>query len=348
MLWPVLKQFLFRMEAERAHEFGIEQLVRLQSHPRLLDVAAAIATPRNEPESLFGLSFRNPIGLAAGFDKNAVAIEALQALGFGFLEIGTVTPKSQSGNPRPRMFRYPAQRALINRLGFNNDGAAAVRSRLESLRSRSAIRVPLFVNIGKNRDVALEDAPRDYTSCYEMLAPLADAIVVNISSPNTPGLRDLQTPEHLTRLFEMIGEKRDSLALGRQPILLKIAPDLEDEDLEKLLTTARTLVDGITATNTTVDRSGLPAAAERQGGVSGAPLFERSSHVLQKVRRFVGDAMPVIGVGGILTARDVEKKLAAGADLVQLYTGFVYEGPFVVRKLMRGLPGFDRSLKARP
>lgn len=337
MIYRAARPFLFRLEAEPAHELAIKVLTFVEARRTFLNMVSVLARPVEAPRNLWNLRFRNAIGVAAGFDKNGVVVEALQALGFGFLEIGTVTPQPQSGNPKPRMFRLPQQQALINRLGFNNDGADAVRRRLDALRTKGTIHVPLFINIGKNRDVPLEGAASDYAQCYEALAPFADVVVVNISSPNTPGLRDLQTVEHLRRLFGELRESRAKLGLESRPIALKISPDLEEAELEELVVAARELADGIIATNTTTDRSALPATAPTNGGVSGRPLFNRSTAILRRTRAIVGAGYPLIGVGGIMSAEDVKVKMDAGADLVQVYTGFVYEGPFMVRSWMKQL-----------
>jgi dihydroorotate dehydrogenase len=246
----------------------------------------------------------------------------LAALGFGFIEVGTVTLRPQAGNPKPRMFRYPEQKALINRLGFNNDGVDAVAERLSHWH-RS---VPLFVNIGKNRDVPLEGAIEAYVQCYRRVAPHADATVLNLSSPNTPGLRDLQRPEHLAELLRAIRAVRCG------PVLVKIAPDLDDAQIHEIADLCRYQADGMICTNTTLDR--LPGMSEA-GGLSGQPLMSKSTSVLAKVRECVGSDYPLIGVGGIFTAADVGAKMAAGADLVQVYTGFVYEGPLLARRLAR-------------
>jgi dihydroorotate dehydrogenase len=266
----------------------------------------------DQPVRLWDLTFRNPIGIAAGFDKNAVMMPMLAALGFGFIEVGTVTLHPQPGNPQPRLFRDPTRRALINRLGFNNDGADVVAERLRS----AAPKVPLFVNIGKNRDVPLEAAPEAYAACAEKLVRYADALVINISSPNTPGLRDLQRPEHLEKIVSGIP--------GRK--LVKIAPDLDDAQIAEICDVCVKKSDGMICTNTT---------ATERGGLSGKPLMQRSTEVLAKVRERVGKEFPLVGVGGVFTAEDVRAKVAAGANLVQLYTGFVYEGPMVVRRLLR-------------
>jgi dihydroorotate dehydrogenase len=266
---------------------------------------------------LLGLTFRSPIGIAAGFDKNGLLMPMLAALGFGFVEVGTVTLRPQPGNPRPRLFRYPKNRALINRLGFNNDGADAVAERLKSWIPT----VPLFVNIGKNRDVAIDAAADDYGSCAMKLAPYADAVVVNLSSPNTPSLRELQRPEHLERILSAVG-----------PALVKIAPDVDDTMLSEICDVCAKRARGMICTNTTIAR---PFPSNESGGLSGAPLMQPSTSILANVRKRVGPNYPLIGVGGVFTVDDVRAKFAAGADLVQVYTGFVYEGPLMAKQLAR-------------
>lgn len=325
MIYRLLRRILFALDAESAHEFATGQMQRLQQIPVVLRaIAAAAAPPPAAARELFGLRFPSPVGLAAGFDKNAVLMPFLAALGFGFLEVGTVTLRPQEGNPRPRLFRDPESEALINRMGFNNDGADAVAARLREWQ-RS---VPLFVNVGKNRDVPLERAADDYAECYRRLAPLADAAVLNLSSPNTPGLRELQRPEHLERLLGAIA----SLRCG--PVLIKIAPDLDPGQLREITGVCVRLADGMICTNTMMVRR--PGMAEA-GGLSGRPLMEKSTEVLRTVRAIAGPGYPLIGVGGIFTAGDVRRKMEAGADLVQIYTGFVYEGPALPSRLARGI-----------
>jgi dihydroorotate dehydrogenase len=284
---------------------------------------------------LFGLEFRSPIGIAGGFDKNATMMPFLAALGFGFIEVGTVTLRPQPGNPKPRMFRYPEHKAIINRLGFNNDGADAVAARLQKWRDagRRLSTPPLFVNVGKNRDVPLEGATEAYVECYRRVAPHADAAVLNLSSPNTPGLRDLQRPEHLAELLTAIRSVRCG------PVLVKIAPDLEDRQIHEIADLCRYQADGMICTNTTLDR--LPGMTEA-GGLSGEPLMSKSTSVLAKVRECVGGDFPLIGVGGVFTPADVRAKMTAGADLVQVYTGFVYEGPLLARRLAKGVTNDGR------
>jgi dihydroorotate dehydrogenase len=312
-MYRLIRKLLFALDAEAAHEWTAEQMRRVQSIPLALRVIEAICAVE-QPVRLWDLTFRNPIGIAAGFDKNAVMMPMLAALGFGFIEVGTVTLRPQTGNPRPRLFRVPESAALINRMGFNNDGADVVADRLRAW-SRT---VPLLVNIGKNRDVPLEAAPEAYAQCAEKLAPYADALVINLSSPNTPGLRDLQKPEHLEKIVNVVN--------GRK--LVKIAPDLDDAQIAEICDVCVRRADGMICTNTT---------ATDGGGLSGKPLMQRSTEVLAKVRARVGPDYPLVGVGGVFTAEDVRAKMAAGANLVQLYTGFVYEGPMVVRRLLAPL-----------
>jgi dihydroorotate dehydrogenase len=321
MSYRLLRRLLFRLDPESAHELTSEQMQHLQSIPIVLRAIEAICRP---PESvrrkLLGLEFASPIGIAGGFDKNATMMPFLAALGFGFIEVGTVTLKPQPGNPRPRLFRYPDEKALINRLGFNNDGADAVAARLRGW-SRT---VPVFVNVGKNREVPLEGASESYVECYRRVAPHADAAVLNLSSPNTPGLRDLQRPEHLEALLLAVR----SVRIG--PVLVKIAPDLDEMQIAEICDVCVRLADGMICTNTTLDRR--PGMNEA-GGLSGEPLMEKSTSVLMQVRKRVGPELPLIGVGGIFTVDDVRAKLAAGANLVQIYTSFVYEGPMIAKRL---------------
>ncbi len=321
MIYPLLRRLLFRLDAESAHEFTARQMEHLQQIPVVLRaIERYCRPPASAARSLLGMQFRSPIGIAGGFDKNATMMPFLAALGFGFIEVGTVTLHPQPGNPKPRLFRYPQHKALINRLGFNNDGADAVAARLRNW-DRS---VPTLVNVGKNRDVPLERATEAYVECYRRVAPYADAAVLNLSSPNTPGLRDLQRPEHLEELLTAVRSVRSG------PVLIKIAPDLEDVQIREISDVCVRLADGMICTNTTLDR--LPGMNEA-GGLSGKPLLPKSTSVLAKVRERVGPDYPLIGVGGIFTPDDVRAKIAAGADLVQVYTGFVYEGPLLAKRL---------------
>jgi dihydroorotate dehydrogenase len=317
-MYSLIRKLLFQLDAEDAHELAVRQMIALQKIPIVLRaIERFCAPPPSARRELMGMTFPSPIGIAAGFDKNALLMPMLAALGFGFVEVGTVTLRPQPGNPRPRLFRYPKNRALINRLGFNNDGADAVAERLKSWIPT----VPLFVNIGKNRDVAIDAAADDYGACAMKLAPYADAVVVNLSSPNTPSLRELQRPEHLERILAAVG-----------PAIVKIAPDIDDTMLAEICDVCAKRARGMICTNTTIAR---PFPSNEAGGLSGAPLMAPSTSILAKVREHVGRDYPLIGVGGIFTSDDVRAKFAAGADLVQVYTGFVYEGPLMAKRLAR-------------
>jgi len=322
-MYSLIRELLFLLDAESAHEFTTAQMQRLQQIPLALALIARLCRAPNRPRQLWGLTFPTPIGIAAGFDKNALLVPFLAALGFGFIEVGTVTLHAQPGNPKPRVFRDPAHRALINRLGFNNDGADAIADRLQ----RFDAPVPVFVNIGKNREVPLEAASDAYAQCYLRVGRWADGAVLNLSSPNTPGLRELQRPEHLVRVLALVRAVREAMPLSR-PILVKIAPDLDRSQLAEICEVCVRLSDGMICTNTT---------ATPDGGLSGRPLFKPSTELLGMVRSLVGASFPLIGVGGIFSAADARAKIAAGADLVQLYTGFVYEGPMLPARLAREL-----------
>ncbi|MGQ1840013.1 quinone-dependent dihydroorotate dehydrogenase [Kocuria turfanensis] len=353
--YPMFFQAVFsRMDAEKAHRVGFAgvraaRAVRLSTALRVY----TRADPALEVEAL-GLRFPSPFGLAAGFDKGAEGIGALTDLGFGHVEIGTVTAQAQPGNPRPRLFRLVRDRAVVNRMGFNNDGAEAVAPRLARARReletdhRGRARPVLGVNIGKTKVVPLEDAVDDYLQSTRTLAPLADYLVVNVSSPNTPGLRQLQEIESLRPLLSAVGAAADEAADRHVPLLVKIAPDLSDEDVLAVADLALDLgLDGIVATNTTISREGLvsdPAEVEAcgAGGLSGAPLRRRSLEVLRLLRERVGDRLVLVSVGGVTTAEDVQERLAAGATLVQGYTGFLYEGPFWARSINQGLARLAR------
>ncbi len=317
-MYSLIRKLLFLLDAEDAHDFTTRQMIALQHIPLVLRaIERFCAPPASARRELLGMTFPSPIGIAAGFDKNGLLMPMLAALGFGFVEVGTVTLRPQPGNPRPRLFRYPEQKALINRLGFNNDGADGVAARLASWKRP----IPLFVNIGKNRDVPLEGAADDYGACAMKLAPFADAVVVNLSSPNTPSLRELQRPEHLERILAAVG-----------PALVKIAPDIDDVMLAEVCDVCVKRARGMICTNTTIAR---PFPATEAGGLSGAPLMAPSTSILARVRKRVGPSFPLIGVGGIMKADDLRAKFAAGADLVQVYTGFIYEGPLLASRLAR-------------
>jgi dihydroorotate dehydrogenase len=325
----VVRPLLFSLDAETAHRVTIE-LLRGASHFDLALRVLRLFQPPPKPKTLFGLNFPNPIGLAAGLDKNGVALPACAALGFGFIEIGTVTAKAQPGNPEPRIFRLPAQRALINRLGFNNDGADAVAERLRRLRaSRRWPVVPVGINIGKSRATPLEQATDDYLYSFQLLRDFADYITLNVSSPNTPGLRELQEPRKLSELLHAIGNEPGA---STKPVLIKISPDLSPIQLEAILEVCeQNGVAGIIATNTTVDHSSVPPELDEEGGLSGAPLCEKATALVRDI--VAKSAIPVIASGGICDAESAREKFHAGAQLVQLYTGFVYRGPRLIREI---------------
>lgn len=323
MIYSLIRRALFRLDAEAAHEWTNEQIAHLQQIPFALQTIARVCRPpATAARTFLGMSMRSPIGIAGGFDKNATMMPLLAALGFGFIEVGTVTLRPQPGNPRPRLFRYPGEKAIINRMGFNNDGADAVAARLKNW-ERS---VPTFVNVGKNKEVPLDGATESYVECYRRVAPHADAAVLNLSSPNTPGLRDLQRPEHLEALLHAVQSVRSG------PVLIKIAPDLEPAQVREIAEVCVKLADGMICTNTTLDR--LPGMNEA-GGLSGRPLMEKSTSVLKQVRQCVGPDYPLIGVGGVFTGDDVRAKFEAGANLVQIYTSFIYEGPMLAKRLAK-------------
>lgn len=338
MIYRTLFRLVFaRMDAENAHELVVLFLVwgqRLGFTPLLRLVTRP---PRSARVRALGLVFESPFGLAAGFDKNAIAYRILWGLGFGHVEVGTVTAHSQAGNPRPRLFRLPADYALINRMGFNNDGAVLIAPRLR--RRRGPI---VGVNIGKSRSVDVDDARGDYLASTRLLAPVADYLVVNVSSPNTPGLRGLQEIDKLEPLLRDV--KREA---GDTPVLVKIAPELTDSAVDAVADLVLQIgLDGIIATNTTLSRDGLSTPASETealgaGGLSGPPLAERSTHIVRRLRARVGVDLCIIAVGGVTTASDVADRLAAGATLVQGYTAFLYEGPFWASRLAKG---FTRGL----
>lgn len=330
-MYRLIRELLFRLDAESAHDFTVTQMRRLQEVPLALALVSRLCRTPQKQHEMWGLTFDTPIGIAAGFDKNALLMPFLTALGFGFLEVGTVTLHAQPGNEKPRLFRDAQRRALINRLGFNNDGAEAVAQRLQRWRDTAARQPPLFVNVGKNRDVPLDAAPDAYAGCYLRVGRWADGVVLNVSSPNTPGLRDLQSPEHLEKVLKLVRAVREEMPFahpGTHPILVKIAPDVDTKQLAEICDVCARLADGMVCTNTT---------ATPEGGLSGKPLFGPSTSVLGAVRARVGADYSLIGVGGIFSADDVRAKLAAGANLVQLYTALVYEGPGLPSRLARAL-----------
>lgn len=321
MLWTFVRPFLFALDPERAHHLTLRLLKSMPglAHRRVPD----------HPCEALGLHFRNPIGLAAGMDKNAECLLAWQNLGFGFAEVGTVTARAQSGNPPPRLFRLPKERALFNRMGFNNNGAVAVARAIEKQRNQARITIPIGINIGKSAVVALADAAADYVASFTALADLADYITINVSSPNTKGLRDLQAADGLTRILEAIGDCNQKRRTP-QKLLVKIAPDLDDEATLKTANAAlSTGASGLIISNTTTTSTlSLPGGG---GGLSGAPLFEKSTRQLSLLRQALGASPLLIGSGGVMDPKDAAAKMSAGAHLVQVYTGFVYGGPAFVR-----------------
>lgn len=340
--YALARPFLFQLDPEAAHDLTLQALARGQSTPlRWAWQEAAVS----DPLQLAGLTFPNRVGLAAGLDKNARCIDALAGMGFGFVEVGTVTPRAQPGNPKPRMFRLPQAQALINRLGFNNDGLDAFIANVQRSQVRREKRQPLLLglNIGKNASTPIEDATRDYLICLAGVYPHADYVTVNISSPNTQNLRALQSDVALDALLSAIADERERLAAAqgrRVPIFVKIAPDLDEAQVAVIAATlTRHGMDGVIATNTTIARDavqGLPHAGET-GGLSGAPVRDKSNSVIRQLRAALGPEFPIIGVGGILSAQDAVDKIRAGADVVQIYTGLIYQGPALVSQAARAI-----------
>jgi dihydroorotate dehydrogenase len=325
-----VRPLLFSLDAETAHHVTMRLLGRSSQFDVSLN-ALKLFRPRPKPITLFGLKFPNPIGLAPGLDKNGVALPAWAALGFGFIEIGTVTAKAQPGNPKPRIFRLPEQQALINRLGFNNDGADAIAQRLAALRvSGRWPAVPVGINIGKSRTTPLEQATDDYLYSFRMLRDFADYITLNISSPNTPGLRELQQPEKLSELLYAIGKQAGT---APKPLVVKISPDLSDTELKAILAVCEENgVSGIIATNTTLDHSSIAPQLDQAGGLSGSPLRDKSTVLVREIT--ARSTIPVIASGGIFDTESAREKFHAGAVLIQLYTGLVYRGPQLLREIM--------------
>ena len=341
-LYSIIRPVLFRLPPETAHELALKSLnlVLGAEWPRNL-VSKRNRQRYLSPLKRFGLEFSNPIGLAAGFDKNGTAAQALATLGFGFIEVGTVTNQPQPGNPKPRLFRLPKDRALINRLGFNNVGAVQAAENLRRHRPDCLV----GVNIGKSRSVPIEDAIPDYLASFNAVYDVADYIAINVSSPNTPQLRELQRASLLEELLTALQNRNRELSGSNpaKPLLVKIAPDLGEAELEQIVeVAARAAVAGIIATNTTVRREGLVTSlteVERygEGGLSGAPLRGRSNEVISSVYELTQGKLPIVGVGGVFTAQDAWEKICAGASLIQLYTGFIYEGPGVAGRINKGL-----------
>lgn len=337
----LIKPFLFLFSPEKAHHFTIFLLKLTLSIPIINWIFKSLYRLEDDrlKRNLFGLDFKNPVGLAAGFDKEGKYFEAMSHLGFGFIEIGTVTPKGQAGNPQPRLFRLPKDEALINRMGFNNEGLDALVERLKKGRPKNLI---IGGNIGKNKVTPNEEATQDYVLCFEKLFPLVDYFVVNVSSPNTPNLRELQEKEPLTKLLstlQSLNQKKNK----PKPILLKIAPDLTNSQLNDIIDIVQdTKIDGVIATNTTISRADLNENVDRiekigNGGLSGKPVRQRSTEVIRYLNERSNGQLCIIGVGGIASAEDAIEKLKAGASLVQIYTGLIYEGPSLIKRINKVL-----------
>ncbi|RZK82104.1 MAG: quinone-dependent dihydroorotate dehydrogenase [Pedobacter sp.] len=341
-MYQLIKPVFFKFDPEKVHHFVVKRLKWFHEHfplgQTILRSSFDVNIKGLERE-VFGIKFRNPVGLAAGFDKNGEYIEALSNIGFGFIEVGTVTPLPQPGNDKPRMFRLEADKAIINRMGFNNKGVDTLAERLRLLKSKNST-IVIGGNIGKNKNTPNEEAVSDYIKCFDRLHEVVDYFVVNVSSPNTPGLRALQEKEPLKELLNTLQQRNLKNEVTR-PILLKIAPDLTDEQLDDIIEIVNeTGIAGVIATNTTIDRNGLYTREEvknEAGGLSGKPLTKRSTEVIRYLSENSNKAFPIIGVGGIHSAKDAQEKLAAGASLVQLYTGFIYEGPGLIKDICKEL-----------
>lgn len=330
-----------QLDPERAHDLAIQLAKRNWVAPPRFPFIPPAKDPPSLSTSLWGLQFSHPIGLAAGFDKNGEAVPGLFGVGFSFIEVGTVTPRPQPGNPKPRVFRLEEDSAIINRYGFNSHGATAVYNRLYTFNygGRSQDRYgPLGVNIGKNKDTNSEDAVDDYLHGLDVFGELAEYIVINVSSPNTPGLRALQQEDSLRKILGPLFKRRDRL-MFRPPIVVKIAPDLTDDELDAICTVAAELnVDGLIVSNTTIDKSGLTSKhRDEKGGVSGRPLREKSNEIIRKVYKKTKGKIPIIGVGGVENGQDAYDKIRAGASLIQIYTAFAYQGPWVVHRMKKQL-----------
>jgi len=343
MLYPLVRNLLFLLPPETAHSVIMKTLHIATGIPSLMNelLARQFQYKSNDlSSSHFGLHFPNPVGLGAGFDKNAEHLDVLELLGFGFIEIGTVTPKAQMGNPKPRMLRLPSQQALINRMGFNNEGVEAIASRLKKRKTTTNSKLIIGGNIGKNKVTENEDAWKDYCINFKGLSEVVDYFVVNVSSPNTPGLRALQEKESLRKIFSEL----QNLNKNNKPILLKIAPDLEKSALDDIISLVQEVkMDGLVSSNTTIDRSLLNAnniaigETFGAGGLSGKPLLAKSTEVLSYLHKGLDGSIPIIASGGIFTGTDAKQKIDAGASLVQIWTGFIYEGPGMVKNICRHL-----------
>ena len=335
-MYKLIRKILFLFDAERVHHFTFSMLKFGFKLPFVSSIVRSqfVVNDKKLERNLFGLAFKNPVGLAAGFDKNGVLFNELSNYGFGFIEVGTVTPKPQPGNPKKRLFRLKKDIGIINRMGFNNDGVEVLAKRLRNKRTD----IIIGGNIGKNKVTPNENAVDDYVSCFNVLFDVVDYFVVNVSSPNTPNLRDLQEKEPLTNLLNRLQQENDTKP-SRKPILLKIAPDLTNSQLLDIIDIVNTTkIDGVIATNTTISREGLLSKdKDETGGLSGKPLTHRSTEVIRFLAERSNKSFSIIGVGGIHSAEDALEKLNAGADLVQLYTGFIYEGPKLVKQINKKL-----------
>ena len=348
MLYPIIRNALFTLPPETAHKVSMKGLHFAAALPYGKELLANQFQYKHKDlsRSLFGLNFPNPVGLGAGFDKNAEHLEVLELLGFGFVEIGTVTPKAQAGNPSPRLFRLPSQKALINRMGFNNDGVDAIAKRLSFRKEKTNSSLIIGGNIGKNKITENSDAWKDYCTNFKGLENVVDYFVVNVSSPNTPGLRALQEKESLRKIFSELQD----INKNNKPILLKIAPDLENSALDDIISlTQEVKIEGLVSSNTTLDRQLLNAVnlekanAFGAGGLSGQPLFEKSNQVLTYLYKGVGSRIPIIASGGIFTGNDAQLKINDGASLVQIWTGFIYEGPGMVKNICQHLAAHKKN-----
>ncbi|MBS1510767.1 MAG: quinone-dependent dihydroorotate dehydrogenase [Bacteroidetes bacterium] len=342
-MYQLLRSLLFLFDPEKVHYFSMNSFRLLCKIPGVQALLRRFFTPKEtSPFIVFNISFPNKVGLAAGFDKNARYLNELQVMGFGCVEIGTVTPKAQAGNDKPRLFRLPKDKALINRMGFNNDGVEVVVSRLKTWRSKASSQLVIGGNIGKNKITPNEDAWKDYAACFTALHDYVDYFVVNVSSPNTPGLRELQEKDALKKILTHLQMLNKNYA-SPKPILLKIAPDLTNEQLNDVISLAVDIqLDGLVAANTTVDRSNLITTADAvekigAGGLSGKPVHQRSTAIVQYIHQKTNGTIPIIASGGIFTAADAVEKINAGASLVQVWTGFIYEGPSIVKNICKGL-----------
>ncbi len=345
-MYSIIRKLLFQFDPERIHGFSMRVLKMLCTVEVIQYFLQKWFSAPSKPVNVWGLKFRNPVGLAAGFDKNAGFLRELDTLGFGFVEVGTVTPLPQPGNEKPRLFRLPADKALINRMGFNNDGVVSVVKKIKVYKTHYPYTTMLIGgNIGKNKSTPNDLAWQDYVTCFEGLHEVVDYFVVNVSSPNTPGLRELQEKESLRKILSKL-QVINKLKDHPKPILLKIAPDLTNEQLNDIAELALELsLDGFVATNTTISRDGLHPESLRlaeefgAGGLSGWPLRQRSTDVVRYLAEKTGHNIPIIGSGGIMTGVDASEKMSAGASLVQVYTGFVYVGPHIVYKILKDLHG---------